>query len=962
MANSLLIISLLFVALALLGVVLIRVFKRPKPKEKMIGGAEFTNEDPSRQLLQAVKEFCQSDGWKEGRRVLENHPELLRDETDQIVESLIRNNAPQKNAEATMYYKMLLHRRNLIRRSREVGVKRAFAEHKSLVRIVRKFCSANASSVGRRLLKRHPELISDQADLILEHLIHVYSKQEDHSKVTRVVQRRALLHWAKEVGIDTALGKVKHTIAEPPLEVLNIADELATLVQTKDMPKRIELCRRALTLISREEHVEWWAWLQNELAGALGNSPTGNHIENVRAAIKALEEGLQVLKGRDPQLWADLTANVAICQAVLGESNSARHVLQTMLESTANTAPLSFKAGLLTNIARSYAYSSGSYRNSDPENVERAIEFYNKARENLTPEEDPITWININTELGRLYLDREKLDRKKRGLDQNTTLAIQACEQALSLSSPEFQPWSCFVAANMLGNIHFGLKNWRSGYEAFKTAIAAGEECYRMAYALDHVQLHAQMNEISYDQMLEMCLNLLDDPRFACEAFIYSEAGKARYFREQIGQSLFPVPSEIPSDLFVHESELLSAISQINRDLERPQISLDEGQRLIETRKKLRQQLDTFWNDLEQQYPSAQDYVAFRRARAPTWNDLQHLAEQLGKEAAIVEFYALMDRIVAFVVYQGIKSPCIFELPISYKELFSRYVHPYMNEIINRSDYTSFDAKPTHQWLELGEELLAPLESALSGKRLVYFVAHKALHIMPLHALTCNGKPFIARHAVAYVPSAAVLRRVLQRAANRDDNNEPLVMGYTPNVDEFEREIFLGEAVTVAEYFGVKPLLDHEASSLMMRQLAPRARLIHLSCHGSFTSSDPFGSYVLLSDGQFSIREWMQLRVRADLITLSACQTGFGYHQSGDEIIGASRALLYTGASTALVALWSVNALATAEWMQLFYQHLGSHKTNEWQPAFAFQQATLDLFGRNNDPYYWAPFVLMGIG
>lgn len=512
------------------------------------------------------------------------------------------------------------------------------------------------------------------------------------------------------------------------------------------------------------------------------------------------------------------------------------------------------------------------------------------------------------------------------------------------------------------GSFYFELNDWRSAYEAFARAITAGEELYRLSYAPGQTQLHARINEVVYDQMLETCLKIRNDPRFAREALVYCESGRARSFREQIGQSRFPEPSAIPSQLLDHEHQLLSGISKINRELERQQISLEEGQRLIESRKELRSKLETFWNDLGQRYPSAQDYVAFRQAKTPTWSDLIDLTRRLGYETAMVEFYALPDKLIAFVLRQGCEFPCIFELPISTEKLLARYVRPYMDEIINRSHYTSFVGNPVHDWLALGEEILTPLESVLSDSRLVYFVPHDMLHIIPLHALSVNGKPFITKHAIAYAPSAAVLRHVLQRAASTDNDNDLLVMAYTPNTDELERQVFFGEASTVAEYLGTKPLLDEAANSTAMRCLAPRAKFIHLSCHGSFVSSDPFASNVLLADGEFTIREWMQLRLQADLITLSACQTGAGYHQSGDEIIGISRALLATGASAALLTLWSVNAFATAQWMQLFYHRIGNQTADRQPAAFAFQEATLELFEQNNDPYYWAPFILVGAG
>ncbi len=115
----------------------------------------------------------------------------------------------------------------------------------------------------------------------------------------------------------------------------------------------------------------------------------------------------------------------------------------------------------------------------------------------------------------------------------------------------------------------------------------------------------------------------------------------------------------------------------------------------------------------------------------------------------------------------------------------------------------------------------------------------------------------------------------------------------------------------------------------------------------------------------------MELHLRADLVTLSACETGLSGRLAGDELAGLSQALLYAGASSLLVGLWSVNAWTTASLMVDFYRRLwdkGGHKKPD--KATALRQATLAL--RNgellsptehfdpSDPYYWAPFILIG--
>jgi CHAT domain-containing protein len=232
------------------------------------------------------------------------------------------------------------------------------------------------------------------------------------------------------------------------------------------------------------------------------------------------------------------------------------------------------------------------------------------------------------------------------------------------------------------------------------------------------------------------------------------------------------------------------------------------------------------------------------------------------------------------------------------------------------------------------------------------------------------------RFTVSYVPALTVLERLLQREPILA--REAIVLGYTPadpstERGQAERDLFLGEAQDVAKQLRVSPLLDMEADAgHLQAALRDRIlRLVHLSCHGGFDTSDPLRSGVLLADGLFTARQWMELHFRADLVTLSACQTGLSGSLGGDEMAGLSQALLYAGASSLLVGLWSVNARTTAALMVDFYRRLwdenGDKRADE---ATALREAALALRdGRllppmegvdPSDPYYWAPFILVG--
>jgi CHAT domain-containing protein len=100
--------------------------------------------------------------------------------------------------------------------------------------------------------------------------------------------------------------------------------------------------------------------------------------------------------------------------------------------------------------------------------------------------------------------------------------------------------------------------------------------------------------------------------------------------------------------------------------------------------------------------------------------------------------------------------------------------------------------------------------------------------------------------------------------------------------------------------------------------------------------------------------------LNADLVVLSACQTGMGKEIKGEGMMGLMRAFMYAGTPSVVVSLWNVNDRSAADLMIRFYNHLwkpGSEKLNK---AEALRKAQLEVIGFGSKPYHWAPFILVG--
>jgi CHAT domain-containing protein len=150
--------------------------------------------------------------------------------------------------------------------------------------------------------------------------------------------------------------------------------------------------------------------------------------------------------------------------------------------------------------------------------------------------------------------------------------------------------------------------------------------------------------------------------------------------------------------------------------------------------------------------------------------------------------------------------------------------------------------------------------------------------------------------------------------------------------------------------------LGEEATEDRLRQYGPVSRYIHIATHGLFRQDNPMFSSIRMGCGQLTLFDLYQLRLGAELVTLSGCGTGLNVVVGGDELLGLVRGLLYAGAASVLVTLWDVNDASTAEFMQYFYDHL---RKSPDKPA-ALRAAMSQLRRSFPHPYYWAPFVLVG--
>ena len=258
--------------------------------------------------------------------------------------------------------------------------------------------------------------------------------------------------------------------------------------------------------------------------------------------------------------------------------------------------------------------------------------------------------------------------------------------------------------------------------------------------------------------------------------------------------------------------------------------------------------------------------------------------------------------------------------------------------------------------------LMDPFAKDIEGKNLV-LVPDGPLHYLPFAALLDEEKKFLAvKHAIAYAPSANVLKYCV--AKRRGGLNTILAFG---NPDLGDAKLNLPnaelEAKSIAKRFPKTRLyLRKEALETTGKETMGNFDIVHFACHGEMDPVMPLLSCLRLApdninDGKLQAGEIFDMSLKAQLVVLSGCETGLGKIASGDEIIGLTRGFLYAGAPSVMASLWKVDDNATSLLMTTFYENLPSAGKAE-----ALRKAQLKIMQIKKHPYYWSSFFLVGDG
>jgi len=437
------------------------------------------------------------------------------------------------------------------------------------------------------------------------------------------------------------------------------------------------------------------------------------------------------------------------------------------------------------------------------------------------------------------------------------------------------------------------------------------------------------------------------------EAFNYNERARARTFLDQIGNVRIEPHLDENQDLFEQEESLRHQISALGRSL-KDEYSKPEDQRNDQKISNLETRIDQtrleYSKILARMKLYNPEYASLVTVDPLELEDIQEL---IPSNTTLLEYYLTKDQTYVFVVNRT-------DFHVVTLDKTKLEMESLVDELF--SDLSSISEFDSSIYIALYDILFAPVKPYVDTDSVI-IAPHNVLHYVPYQALYNGDRYLIEDYVISYVPSGSVLRFVL--AKHKQNQLVALVFG-NPHVPD--TPLLLNaetEALLVADLLNVSSHVRDDATETLLISQAPEAGLVHLACHGRFNQKVPLFSRLLLSaddenDGALYVYEIYNLNLsKANLVTLSACQTNLGDLSDGDELIGLTRALIYAGSPAVISSLWSVDDSSASRLMVRFYEY----QIEGENEAEALRLAQLELISDQNyrHPRYWAAFCLTGI-
>jgi CHAT domain-containing protein len=572
-------------------------------------------------------------------------------------------------------------------------------------------------------------------------------------------------------------------------------------------------------------------------------------------------------------------------------------------------------------------------------------------------------------------------------LSGNMTKAARMARSALAAVGGEFASVIVYRCHHLIGAVERERGRRREALASFRRAVEIVEQM-RGQIVADEFKATFLGDKIEvYEDAIAACLDQGGEALLT-EAFRLVESSKsraladllARYLRDSASAARRPATDDA-------RARLLKLIEDLNWYSSHARLEDEKGDQrrakvsdnyLHEARSRERQ-IARLFRRMESDDPQ---FAEIQRTQSASASDL---CGALEPDETAVEYFTTGDQISAFIasrdrfeVVRGVAS----KREVAHQLAALRFQIEKFNYGLEFADenFEQLNAATNQHLIRLYEMTFSVIEPLVGSSRLIV-IPHGPLHYVPFHALLDRRGYVIDRFEISYAPSATVLKlcrdktAAARRGMARPASGFPALSRAEGSDLKFDISNYsAGKLVALGVANRETPSIEREVHALAslfpdavtltgnrathdnLMRYAPQARYLHLASHGYFRRDNPMFSFLKLADSPLNFYSLLDLRLKAEMVTLSACHTGVNTVFPGDELHGLMRGFLYAGAPSLVASLWAANDVSTAEFMREMYSRIRAGDTKRAALRSA-QLAVKDAYGH---AYYWAPFVLMG--
>ncbi len=335
--------------------------------------------------------------------------------------------------------------------------------------------------------------------------------------------------------------------------------------------------------------------------------------------------------------------------------------------------------------------------------------------------------------------------------------------------------------------------------------------------------------------------------------------------------------------------------------------------------------------------------------------DIDEVQKRLSRKRVLIEYVQLGGRISAFVItdreiHFAPDLATSNEITALLQDLHFQFAPLRMGAAALGGFAGVLRAKADAVLQKLYRALIEPVIDIVGSRDLLISPAGQ-LNLVPFGALFDGTTYLAASREIVLAPSAGSWLSLYRRPKRKI--SPAVLIGYADaKIPLVEQEITaLRKLMPTSNAY-----LGNDATFSRFTAEAREAGLLHLACHGRYRPDNPMYSSLHFADGWVTAADTIQMQLRAELVTLSACETGISKVYPGEEGVGFARGFLGGGATNVLLSLWRVNDNAAKELMTEVYSELQRGRS----PAASLRKAQETLIDRSYHPYLWAPFVLIG--